>query len=58
LLLLIVVAVLQGIAAYYFREIFPASVQQAMAWHPGNPQYPAAAANLIFFYGDNADQAR
>ena len=55
LLLLIVVAARQGIAAFYFREVSPASVQKAMAWDPGNPQYPATAANLIHLYGDNAD---
>ena len=55
LLLLTVVAARQGIAAYYFRKFSPASVQKAMAWDPGNPQYPATAANLIHLYGDNAD---
>jgi tetratricopeptide (TPR) repeat protein len=55
LLLLMVVAAREGIAAYCFREVSPTSVQQAMAWDPGNPQYPATAANLIHFYGDNAD---
>lgn len=55
LLFLIVVAARQGIAAYYLREVSPSSVQKAMAWDPGNPQYPATAANLIHQYGDNAD---
>jgi tetratricopeptide (TPR) repeat protein len=55
LLLLVVVAARQGIAAYYFRKVSPASVQKAMAWDPRNPQYPATAANLVHLYGDNAD---
>ena len=52
---LIVVATRQGIAAYCLREVSPGSVQKAMAWDPGNPQYPATAAILIHQYGDNAD---
>jgi hypothetical protein len=55
LLLLVVIATRPGIAAYYFREVSPASVQKAIAWDPGNPQYPATAANLIHLYGDNAE---
>jgi tetratricopeptide (TPR) repeat protein len=55
LLLLMVVAARQGIAAFYFRKVSPASVQKAMAWDPRNPQYPATAANLVHLYGDNAD---
>jgi hypothetical protein len=55
LLLLVVIAARQGIAAYYFRKVSPASAQKAIAWDPGNPQYPATAANLIHLYGDNAD---
>jgi Flp pilus assembly protein TadD len=53
--LLAVVAARQGVAAYYFRKASPASVQKAIAWDRGNPQYPATAANLIHLYGDNAE---
>jgi tetratricopeptide (TPR) repeat protein len=44
-----------GVAAYYFSQNSPTAVQKSIAWDPGNPIYPATAANLIHLYSDNPD---
>jgi tetratricopeptide (TPR) repeat protein len=43
----------QGIAAWYFRESSPETIQAAIAWDPGNPRYFDALANLMHSYAAN-----
>ena len=45
----------QSVAAYYFRQNLPSSLQKAIAWDSGNPVYPAALANLSHLYSETPD---
>jgi hypothetical protein len=43
-------AVRQGIAAWYFRKSTPQSIQTAIKWDPGNPEYYDALATVTHLY--------
>jgi Flp pilus assembly protein TadD len=58
LLLLIVEAAREGIAAYYLKQNSPEAVEKAMAWDPADAVYPATAANLIHLYSENPNPQR
>lgn len=45
-------AVRQGVAAWYFRTGVPATIQKAIRWDPGDPQYFDALANVQHMYAD------
>lgn len=48
----IYLSVRQGIAACYFRQNVPSSIEHAIRWDPDNPQYSDALAGITHLYAD------